>query len=197
MPAHATPADAVQRAVALLLGGATAEQAADAAGVTRSGLLRMRDRLPALDSALTTAIQIRETQRQQRNAEAEARRQARQQELAAKRAAKASPKPASTPAPAALQRLKAPRDTRPTVKPEQVLGVLRAMAGAGTQARFFRWAGDESWGPLRSMFHRLPDAVRRECIVRLVLEEHARAEHDDGASMAEHGRIGFGRRRDD
>jgi hypothetical protein len=89
------------------------------------------------------------------------------------------------------------RDTRPVVRPAQVLAAVVAMAEAsrvplapanmgGTTPP--RWSSPPQWPGLRSAFHVLPDPVRRECIVRLLLEEaDQRVAHDEAASLNHRG----------
>jgi len=47
-----------------------------------------------------------------------------------------------------------------------------------------RFAGHACWAALRSAFHTLPDPVRREALVRLVLEEADRIDYDAGLAWA-------------
>jgi len=84
------------------------------------------------------------------------------------------------------------RDTRPPVKAAQVLAAIplaveamRSLLAPGNMGPsvYPRWTSPPSWGPLRASFHVLPDAIRREAIVRLLLEEAERIEHEAGASL--------------
>ncbi len=77
-------------------------------------------------------------------------------------------------------------DSRPLVRGDQVETAILAAAQAvmatfpGVDSRGPRWAGGEYWPRLRAAFHVLPEAARREAIVRLVLEESERLEQDHG-----------------
>jgi hypothetical protein len=77
----------------------------------------------------------------------------------------------------------ADRDTRPVVSRARILAAVPAAAAAVAEvlatAGRPRFAGHEAWGRLRAAFHVLPDAVRREVIVRLVLEEAKRIDRDE------------------
>jgi hypothetical protein len=85
-------------------------------------------------------------------------------------------RPRATPTPPAE------RDTRPVVSRARILAAVPAAAAAATEALATdgrpRFAGHEAWGRLRRLFHVLPDPVRREVVVRLVLEEADRIEHE-------------------
>jgi hypothetical protein len=86
------------------------------------------------------------------------------------------------------------RDTRPVVRESQVLAGLLAAAEAMRSALVPsnmgpstppRWGVHEAWGRLRAAYHATtPDAVRRECLARLVAEEAARIEHDESVSLS-------------
>jgi len=85
------------------------------------------------------------------------------------------------------------RDTRPLVKPRQVLAAIpaaveamRPLLAPGNMGPTVppRWSSPPAWGPLRAAFHVLPDAERREAIVRLLLEEAERIAHDEGATIS-------------
>jgi len=84
------------------------------------------------------------------------------------------------------------RDTRPIVRPGQVVSAITAAAecmrpllSPGNMGPSVppRWGSHEAWGSLRASFHCLPDGVRRELIARLLCEETARIQHDASASM--------------
>jgi hypothetical protein len=92
------------------------------------------------------------------------------------------------------------------VREAQVLAAIpaaaEAMRGPLTPANMPgsppRWGVHEAWTRLRAAFHATtPDAVRRECLARLVCEENDRIAHDEGASMHRPGSIGFSRRGED
>jgi len=76
----------------------------------------------------------------------------------------------------------ADRDLRPVVSRKLIARAVPAAAAAAMEALAAdarpRFAGHEAWGRLRVQFHTLPDAVRREIVIRLVLEEAERLDHE-------------------
>lgn len=116
----------------------------------------------------------------------ERERQARVEAEERARAERAQKTSKTTPA---LHVVEAPRDTRPPVKPEAIARAIVAGAEAiapllrGADGRPPRFVAGDAWKRLRPMFHTSGDAERREAIVRLLLEELERIQHDDAVTL--------------
>jgi len=147
--------------------------AARAAGVSRGSCVRWQHVDPAFADALRAAREVARPLTP----------------------AKVPPTPPAAPkvAPSKVERpaRRAEHDTRTPVSAEQVEAALRAsgkaigaaLANALRPKGPPRFANHEGYGRLRAAFHVLPDGLRRETAVRLMLEEVARLDGDDAASL--------------
>jgi hypothetical protein len=151
--------------IAAFASGATAEEAAKAGGTSRRTLyLHLR-----ADAVLQQAVAIAR--------------------------AKAPPKAGRPKAAGSAAREHV--DARPPVSAERIAVALPAAAAAletALETAHPKFVGHASWTALRSAFHVLPDAVRREAIARLLLEEADRVERDASlvwGPVDRHARVGM------